>query len=288
MHPAEVKPSRSDANILFFDDFSYPELDRSRWNVRITGPIHNDELQAYVDSPDTIYVVPEQQAPGARNGALIFHPRYRPGYVSPEGQRFDFVSGRIDTRERFDFRYGSAAARVMLPSGPGLWPAFWLLGYGAWPESGEIDVLEYVGEPDWVSAAVHGPGFFGETGLVNRLFFSSEQGAVAWHVYSVDWAPDELVFRVDDLTVFRVTRPMVDFFGPWVFDNNKYLILNFALGGTYPFKTNGVRIPYYGLPESTAEMIREDKVRMLVDWVQVRGYEGQRVRGQSPGPGAGG
>jgi hypothetical protein len=288
MHPAEVKPSRSDANILFFDDFGYPELDRSRWNVRITGPIHNDELQAYVESPDTIYVVPEQQAPGARNGALIFHPRYRPGYVSPEGQRFDFVSGRIDTRERFDFGYGSAAARVMLPSGPGLWPAFWLLGYGAWPESGEIDVLEYVGEPDWVSAAVHGPGYFGEGGLVNRLYFPSDQDATAWHVYSVDWGPDRMIFKVDNVTVIGITRPMVDFFGPWEFDNNKYLILNFALGGTYPFKTNGVRIPYYGLPESTAEMIREDKVRMLVDWVQVRGYEGQRVRGQSPGPGAGG
>jgi hypothetical protein len=289
MHPAEVKPSRSDANILFFDDFGYPELDRSRWNVRITGPIHNDELQAYVDSPDTIYVVPEQQAPGARNGALIFHPRYRPGYVSPEGQRFDFVSGRIDTRERFDFRYGSAAARVMLPSGPGLWPAFWLLGYGAWPESGEIDVLEYVGEPDWVSAAVHGPGLLSErAGWLTDCF--SLPNKVRWPGTStrLTGLPMRMIFKVDDLTVFRVTRPMVDFFGPWVFDNNKYLILNFALGGTYPFKTNGVRIPYYGLPESTAEMIREDKVRMLVDWVQVRGYEGQRVRGQSPGPGAGG
>lgn len=267
----EAERNHSNGRILFFDDFSSKEMDRSKWNVRVTGNIYNNEQQAYVDSSETIYVVSEQEAPGARGGALVFHPRFRPGYVSPEGDRFDFISARIDTRDRFDFQYGRAAARVMLPSGAGLWPAFWLLGYGAWPESGEVDVLEYVGEPDWVSSAVHGPGYFGEAGLVNKLFFSAGYGASAWHVYSVDWGGDRLVFRVDDLTIFRVTRPMTDFFGPWVFDNNKYLILNFALGGTYPFKTNGIQAPYYGLPESTVQLIRDDQVRMMVDWVQVRG-----------------
>lgn len=274
MYSTEAEHGQSDTDVLFFDDFSSKELDRSKWNVRITGNIYNDEQQAYVDSPETIYVISEREAPGANQGALVFHPRYRPDYVSPEGDRFDFVSGRIDTRDRFDFRYGSAAARVMLPSGPGLWPAFWLLGHGTWPESGEIDVLENVGEPDWVSAAAHGPGYFGEAGLVNKLFFPTDYDARAWHVYSVDWGPDRMIFKVDDLTIFRVTRPMTDFFGPWVFDNKKYLILNFALGGTYPFKTNGVHAPYYGLPESTVRMIRDDQVRMMVDWVQVKGYEG--------------
>lgn len=273
MTMTEAERTPSPARALFFDDFSSGELDRSKWNVRITGDIYNDEQQAYVDSPETIYLVSEQEAPGATGGALVFHPRCRPGAVSPEGDRFDFISGRIDTRDRFDFQYGTAAARVMLPSGPGLWPAFWLMGQGAWPDSGEIDVLEYVGEADWVSAAVHGPGYFGEGGLVNRLYFPTGNDATAWHVYAVEWAPDRMVFTVDDLTVFRVTRPMTDFFGPWVFDNRKYLILNFALGGTYPFKTNGVRSPYYGLPERTVQLITEDRVRMLVDWVQVTGYE---------------
>lgn len=274
MSSTEAEQNQADAGVLFIDDFSARELDRSKWNVRLTGNIYNNEQQAYVDSAETIYFISEQEAPGANGGALVLHPRYRPGHVSPEGERFDFVSGRIDTRDKFDFRRGRAAARVMLPSGPGLWPAFWLLGYGAWPESGEIDVLEYVGEAAWVSAAVHGPGYFGEGGLVNRLFFPTDYDATAWHVYSVDWGPDKLIFKVDDLTIFHVTRPMVDFFGPWAFDNNKYLILNFALGGTYPFKTNGIHTPYYGLPESTVQMIRDGKVRMIVDWVQVRGYMG--------------
>jgi beta-glucanase (GH16 family) len=270
----KAERSQLDNDILFFDDFSGEELDRARWNVRITGNIYNDEQQAYVDSPETIYLVSAAEAPGAHDGALVLHPRYRPGFVSPEGDRFDFISGRIDTRDKFDFRYGTAAARVKLPTGAGLWPAFWLLGHDGWPQSGEIDVLEFVGESDWVSAAVHGPGYSGEAGLVNKLFFPDGDEAATWHVYAVAWAPDGMLFTVDDLTVFRVTRPMTDFFGPWVFDNNKYLILNFALGGTYPFKTNGVRTPYYGLPEATVQQIRDDDVSVMVDWVQVRGYGG--------------
>jgi beta-glucanase (GH16 family) len=270
-----VEPDRYQPNtrVLLFDDFRSEELDRSIWNVRITGDIYNNEQQAYVDSSETLYIASEEQVPGANHGALVFHPRYRPDHVTPEGDRFDFISGRIDTRDRFDFRYGSAEARIMLPSGPGLWPAFWLLGYGKWPESGEIDVLEYVGEPDWVSAAVHGPGYYGEAGLVNKLFLAADFDATVWHVYSVKWGPDSLIFRVDDQVVYRVTRPMTDFFGPWVFDNDKYLILNFALGGVYPFKTNGVRNPYYGLPEATARMIKDGQVKMLVDWVRVTGRD---------------
>jgi hypothetical protein len=65
---------------------------------------------------------------------------------------------------------------------------------------------------------------------------------------------------------------MVDFLGPWVFDNEKYLILNFALGGTYPFKTHGVAEPYYGLPRDTLEKIRAGQARVYVDWVRVQGH----------------
>lgn len=260
------------ADLLFFDDFGHEEVDRSKWNIRITGPIYNNEQQAYVDSSETIYIVPADEALGATNGALVIHPRYRPGFITPEGDSFDFISGRIDTRDKFNFKYGTAAARIRLPAGAGLWPAFWLIGSGQWPSSGEIDVMEYVGEPDWVSAAAHGPGYFGEAGLVNKLFFLAGDDVANWHVYAVHWTPDALLFKVDDQLIYRVTRPMVAFFGPWVFDNNKFLILNFALGGVYPFKTNGVQAPYYGLPETTVQKIKDDQVQIWVDWVRVVGH----------------
>ncbi len=259
--------------LIFYDDFSTGQLDRSKWNVRTTGKVVNNEQQAYVDSNETIYIASTHEAAGGENKVLVLHPRYRPGYKTPDGQSFDFISGRIDTREKFHFAFGSAAARIKLPAGPGLWPAFWALGSGKWPENGEIDVMEYVGETDWVSSALHGPGFSGESALVNKLFFQNGKDATSWHIYTVDWTPEKIVFKVDGVVVYRVTRPMVDFFGPWVFNDEKYLILNLALGGTYPFKTNGVRLPYYGIPEETVAKIKKDQVCVMIDWVRVFGKQ---------------
>lgn len=258
--------------VVFFDDFSADQLDRSKWNVQGMGQVVNNEQQAYVDSAETIYLAPER--PGADNRVLVLHPRHRPGFSIPDGRHFDFISGRIDTRDTFRFMYGSASARIKLPAGPGLWPAFWALGTDAWPETGEIDIMENVGEPDWVSNAVHGPGFSGEGGLVNKLFFSDGADATGWHTYRVDWSPDTLVFKVDGVVTFRVSRPIVEFFGPWAFNNEKFLILNFAIGGVYPFKTNGIEAPYYGLPQETVDKIKADEVRIEIDWVRVETLNG--------------
>lgn len=266
---------RANSEVLFFDDFDGEELDRSKWNVHITGAVYNQEQQAYVDSPEALYLTRGDETLGAYNGALIIHPRFRPGFLSAEGQSFDFISGRIDTRAKFDFTYGTAAARIRLPEGIGFWPAFWMLGYGRWPDTGEIDIMEYVGEPDWVSAAAHGPGYFGETGLVNRFYFPTAANAESWHVYAVDWQPDEIHFTVDGHTIYRITRPMIDFVGPWAFDVPEFLILNVALGGVYPFKTNGVRDPYFGLPAATVRLIQEDRAKLAVDWVHVSGRQRQ-------------
>jgi hypothetical protein len=252
---------------LFFDDFSTGALDRSNWNVRVTGKVVNDELQAYIDSNETISILGE--SPGADGPVLELRPRYRPGFVTDDGQTFDFVSGRIDTRDRFSFRHGSASARMRLPTGEGIWPAFWAMGYGRWPQTGEIDIMEYVGEADWVSNAVHGPGYSGEGGLVNKLFFSDETAATDWHVYTVNRRPNVMTFEVDGELVYRVTRPMTEFFGTWQFEDEKFLILNCALGGTYPFKTNGIRSPYYGLPQQTVTRIERNEAAVLVDWVRV-------------------
>ena len=147
---------------LFADEFSGNALDRAKWNVIVTGNgwhTVNNEQQAYIDSTDVLDV---------RGGVLTIHPRLRAGFSAPDGKTFDFVSGRIDTRDRFEFTYGTAAARMKLAPGAGLWPAFWALGNGRWPDTGEIDVMENVGDPGWTSVALHGPGYFGDTPLVKR------------------------------------------------------------------------------------------------------------------------
>lgn len=248
------------AATTFAEEFSGPALDRTRWNVIVTGRTVNNEQQAYVDSADVLSV---------SDGMLVIQPRFRPGFKTPEGRRFDFISGRIDTRDKFAFTYGTAAARMKLAAGAGLWPAFWALGGGRWPDTGEIDIMENVGDPAWSSVALHGPGYSGNTPLVRRTPMPAPDDATAWHVYAVDWTENGLAFSVDGREVYRVTREMVERYGRWSFDNPKHLILNFALGGDYPAGVNKVRTPYHGLPEATVQAIQRNEPRLLVDWVRV-------------------
>jgi beta-glucanase (GH16 family) len=246
--------------VIFFDDFSGNRLDRSKWNVEVTGMHVNNELQAYVDSNATIYL---------ENNALVLRPLYSSGFITKDGQKFDFISGRINTRNKFDFRYGSAEARIKMTDGAGLWPAWWILGNGGWPATGEIDVMEYVGDKKWASAAVHGPGYSGETPFVSRFTFEKNKDVTDWHIYAVDWTPDTMTFKYDGVPMYRVTKEMTDKYGKWAFDNNKYLILNFAVGGVYPAKVNGIQKPYYGLASSTLDLIKNNNAKMWVDWVRV-------------------
>jgi beta-glucanase (GH16 family) len=268
---AVTLPAPAHERTVFFDEFSASELDRTQWNVIVTGRTVNDEQQAYVDSPDVLYLTRGADAAGAANGALVIRPRFRKGFTTPEGHTFDFVSGRIDTKGKIAFTYGTAAARMKLAAGAGLWPAFWALGDGRWPDTGEIDVMENVGDPSWTSVALHGPGYFGDTPLVKRAPLPAKADASAWHVYSVDWTPDALVFKIDGGVVYRVTRAMVERYGRWAFDNPKHLILNLALGGNYPAKVNQTETPYHGLPDATVKAIQNGDVRIVVDWVRITG-----------------
>jgi beta-glucanase (GH16 family) len=255
--------SRPPAQTVFADEFSGASLDRSHWNVIVTGRTVNNEQQAYVDSPDVLSV---------KDGALVIRPRFRPGFKTPEGRSFDFISGRIDTRSKMTFTYGTAAARMKLAAGAGLWPAFWALGDGRWPDTGEIDIMENIGDASWTSVALHGPGYFGNTPLVKRAPLAGRHDATDWHVYAVDWTRDELVFRVDKREVYRVTRAMVESHGRWAFDNPKHLIVNLALGGNYPAGVNGATGQYRGLPDATVKLIQKDEAKILVDWVRITSH----------------
>ena len=262
-------PDAARGEVVFFDDFAGPALDRAKWNVEVTGRSVNNEQQAYVDSPEVIRLVRGAEAAGATNGALELRAVRRPGFVTADGKTFDFLSGRINTRGKMEFAYGTAAARIRMAAGSGLWPAFWALGAGPWPATGEIDVMEFVGEREWTSAALHGPGYSGNTPLVLRQRFPAGGDATGWHVYAVSWGPDSLLFTVDAAPVYRVTRAQVERYGRWAFDNPKFLILNLALGGNYPAAVNAATRPYPGLPAPTVAQIERGEGTMLVDWVRV-------------------
>lgn len=257
------------ATVVFFDDFNTSTLNRDAWNVIVTGRVVNNEQQAYIDSPDTIALVTGDAAEGAEGGALAVRAHYRPGFTSAEGRAFDFVSGRLDTRDKVAFTYGTAAARIKLTAGTGLWPAFWALGADRWPDTGEIDVMENVGDPSWVNSALHGPGYSGNTPLVKRRRFPAGQDSTGWHVYSVTWTPDRIRFAADDDVYYEVTKAMVEAHGRWAFDDPKHLIVNLALGGGFPQAVNKIDRPYAGLPQDTVDLIKGGDVKMLVDWVRI-------------------
>jgi beta-glucanase (GH16 family) len=254
---------------LFAEEFNGEELDRERWNVM--GPSFgvNNEQQAYIDSEQTIRLLPPGEVEGADGGVLELRAIYRPGFETPTGRVADFVSGRINTRDNFDFTYGRAEARIRMPAAAGIWPAFWMLGNGQWPDTGEIDIMEYLGEPDWTAVALHGPGYSGDTPIVSRNLFPEGEDVTGWHVYAAEWDANTIEFFVDDRLVYRVTRSMVEAYGEWRFDTPKFLILNLALGGTYPFSVNGVEEPYNGLPARTVEQIQSEGISIHVDWVRV-------------------
>jgi beta-glucanase (GH16 family) len=212
-------------------------------------------------------IVHGKEAEGASRGALLIQAVYKPGTSGARGQKFDFISGRMDTRGKAEYQYGRMSARMKMTPGPGLWPAFWALGDGRWPDTGEIDTMENIGVATWVSQALHGPHYFGDTPLVHRATLNPDISA--WHVYSVDWTPDSLVFKIDGKEVYNVTKAMVEKYGAWAFDNKKHLIVNLALGGGYPQGNNHATKPYPGLPQETVDIIKAGKAKVLVDWIRV-------------------
>jgi len=245
---------------VFYESFNTNKLDRTKWNVEVTGRTVNNEQQAYVDSSIVLAQV---------NGSLVIKPVFAVGYTSQQQKKYDFLSGRINTRGKFEFTYGTVSARIKMPAGAGLWPAFWALGEGKWPDTGEIDMMENIGDSSWVSHALHGPGYSGNTPITHRSKFAAGADITQWHIYAVTWTTDSLTFSIDDNVTYTVTRAMIEKYGKWAYDNPKFIILNFALGGGYPNGVNKVTVPYFGLPQSTVDKIKAGQAAMLVDWVLV-------------------
>ena len=265
--PTPTPTATGTAQVIFSDEFNGASLDRTKWNV--VGPDFwvNNEQQIYIDSTETISL--RQNSPGADGGVLVLRPVFRPGTDTNTKRNADFVSGRIDSSQKFDFMHGRAEARIRMSDADGFWPAFWLLGYGDWPGSGEIDIMEYVGQKTWISSALHGPGYSGGNALSARFNFPAGQDVTGWHIYAVEWSADRIDFEVDGTVFYSLTKAQVEQRGEWRFDNRKYVILNAALGGNYPNGVNAVTSPYFGLPQSTVDKIKAGQVEIEVDWVRI-------------------
>ncbi|WP_232422880.1 family 16 glycosylhydrolase [Cellulosimicrobium cellulans] len=170
-----------------------------------------------------------------------------------------YTSARLTTQGNVQPQFGRIEARIQIPRGQGIWSAFWMVGANLpdtpWPTSGEIDIMENVGNaPHEVHGTVHGPGYSGDNGIMGT--YQHPQGwsfADDFHTFGIDWTPGEITWLVDGQEYHRVTTADVGA-NQWVFDQPFFLILNVAIGGQWP-----------GNPDATTPFPQQ----MKVDYVRV-------------------
>jgi beta-glucanase (GH16 family) len=181
------------------------------------------------------------------------------------GTTFHYTSARLNTIDRYSFTYGRLEARIRVPAGRGLWPAFWAMGRDQflpdgssnWPDNGEIGIMELLGhDPATVEAHIHGPtaenapngwqyggGFKQPTAL-----------SATFHTYGLVWSADAVEWQLDGRTYYRFARTELRPNEKWVFDGPFNVLLNLAVGGVWP-----------GSPDATTPFPSS----MVVDWVRV-------------------
>jgi beta-glucanase (GH16 family) len=225
------------------DEFDGTALDTSKWVVETGG--HgwgNKELQHYTGRKENVRVA---------GGMLVIEARRE------QFEKSEFTSARIKTAGLYERTYGRFEARMKLPKGQGIWPAFWMLGgnigKAGWPRSGEIDIMEHIGkEPNQVYGTLHGPGYSGEHGFGKSSTLASGSYSDDFHLYAVEWERGEIRWYRDGI-LFHTARPEV-VKGEWVFDHPFFILFNLAVGGYWP-----------GNPDATTVLPQQ----MLVDYVRV-------------------
>jgi beta-glucanase (GH16 family) len=246
-----------------FDRPSGSVPDPAVWVAEVGGGGWGDaQLQTYAAPPANASITADGQLAIVARRATDPADGRRPGTVT---------SARLVTKDRLTVQFGRVAARIRVPAGSGVWPAVWMLGAEidevGWPGCGEIDVMEYVGsDPIAVHGTLHGPGYAGVGGGIGRRHDTGIDLSEAFHTYGVDWASEHISWHVDGVEYFRLTPGDVP--GPGPFRHPFYLLVNLAIGGSWPGNDPaGLTLP----------------ATMLIDWVRVFDSTVQRS-GSAAGP----
>jgi beta-glucanase (GH16 family) len=239
--------------LVWSDDFNAANgslPDSSKWIMETGGAgWGNHELETYTNRTQNVHV---------QDGNLVITANHET-YTGSDGITRQYTSARLKTLGRFEQKYGRFEARIKIPQGHGMWPAFWMLGnnIGAvgWPTSGEIDIMENIGkEPAIVHGSMHGPGYSGSNGLTAAYALPSGKFADDFHIFAVEWEAAAVRFYVDDNLYETRTPADLPAGKTWVFDHPFFLLLNLAVGGDWP-----------GSPDNTTVFPQN----MLVDYVKV-------------------
>lgn len=220
--------------LVWSDEFDAPDgsaPDPAKWTYDLGGRgWGNHELESYTN---------RRQNSSIHDGKLVIQA-LKERYTGPDGIARDYTSARLKTKGLFAQKYGRFEARIKIPYGQGLWPAFWMLGgdidRAGWPACGEIDIFENIGrEPSIIHGTVHGPGYSGGNGISGLYALPSGQRfADGFHVFSTEWQPNQVTFLVDGHAYKTVTPADLPAGTKWVFDHPFFIILNVAVGGDWP------------------------------------------------------
>ena len=255
--PAPATSTSTNTTPVWSDEFDGPagaSFDRAKWVADTGGHgFGNKERQFYTTRAENVAL------DGA--GHLVITARAEPPthtYSCWYGP-CRYTSARLKTKGLFAQTYGRFEARLRIPRGQGIWPAFWMLGADidavGWPASGEIDIMENIGrEPAIVHGTLHGPGYSGAGGISRADTLASGAYADDFHVFAVSWRPGEIRWYVDGRLVYRLAPSDLPSGAKWVFDHPHFMLLNLAVGGEWP-----------GDPDATTTFPQT----LVVDWVRV-------------------
>jgi len=200
------------------DDFDVDGVpDPAKWTYDLgmgSNGWGNGESQSYTNAADNISI---------SDGMLK---------ITAKKEGAGYTSARIKTENLYEFTYGRVEARAKLPSGGGTWPAIWMLGedYASniWPGCGEMDIMEHVGNnQNEIFATLHYDGRSGGNGVTSSIA-DFDDVSEAFHTYTIDWSPEEIVFLMDDIVYHRVPNN-----ASLPFDSDFFLIMNVAIGGSF-------------------------------------------------------
>jgi beta-glucanase (GH16 family) len=231
---AFLRRSTAARRLVWSDEFNGPEhspVDSGRWRHETGGAWGEGELQSYTARTANSY----QDG----RGRLVIAARAE-RFRGADSITRDYTSARISTKDSYSFRYGMVEARLQTPVGKGIWPAFWALGIdidrSGWPDCGEIDVMENLGqEPRKAFGTIHGPRSGGGQADYDpgRTMVHPSPLSREFHTYGVQWLPGSIQFYFDGRPYGAIAATDLPARSRWVFDHPFFLILNVAVGGRW-------------------------------------------------------
>jgi len=251
VYPAKNKDTfkvDSKWKLVWSDEFEGDELNLKNWTRQVLLKPYNDEWQQYLDHKVNSFV---------KDGCLVI----KAIHTSEEHGKAQYTSGRLHTGGKHSWKYGKIAARIQLPHGKGIWPAFWMLGDDItelggktpWPKCGEIDIFELYGTRS--DSVVESNLHYDDEGhkQFDATSFKLEQGIFAdnFHVFEIEWTKEKITWLVDGKAyhTVEITDDAMN-----EFHTKQYILLNLAVGGEHA-----------GRPDETTPF----PAQMYVDWVRV-------------------